>query len=69
MTGISWKADSSGFYYSRYPLAEDGSGDDGKAVALYFHRLGDDVGVVPLAEGLQEHGVGLGRNVLQIVDS
>ncbi|MDZ7645444.1 MAG: prolyl oligopeptidase family serine peptidase [Woeseiaceae bacterium] len=42
-TGLSWAADGSGFYYSRYPAP----GEDRKFQALnrdqavYFHRLGD----------------------------
>ncbi|GAB2875637.1 prolyl oligopeptidase family protein [Microbulbifer echini] len=46
LTGIkfsaaSWAPDESGFYYSRYPFNKDGSADDTKQVAVYFHRLGD----------------------------
>jgi len=41
-TGLSWAADGSGFYYSRYP--ETGKGDRFQALninqAVYFHRLG-----------------------------
>ncbi|WP_444915228.1 prolyl oligopeptidase family serine peptidase [Microbulbifer sp. TRSA007] len=46
LTGIkfsdaSWAPDESGFYYSRYPFNRDGTADDSKQVAVYFHRLGD----------------------------
>ncbi len=41
-TGISWAADESGFYYSRYPLDGQGRGDGQKAVSVYFHALGTD---------------------------
>ena len=40
-TGASWSKDGAGFYYSRYPQAEDGNGDDSQSVAIYYHRLGD----------------------------
>jgi len=39
-TDLSWTRDSSGVYYSRYPEAADGSGDDTKPVQVYFHALG-----------------------------
>ncbi|HZW08874.1 MAG TPA: prolyl oligopeptidase family serine peptidase [Phycisphaerales bacterium] len=39
-TGISWDRDSSGFYYSRYPLGEDGKPDDQKSLIVYHHALG-----------------------------
>ena len=41
-TSISWLPDESGFFYSRYPLDEQGRGDDQKAVSVYFHVLGTD---------------------------
>ena len=41
-TGVSWTPDESGFYYSRYPVDEQGKGDDKKAVSVYFHALGTD---------------------------
>ena len=41
-TGVSWTPDESGFYYSRYPLDAQGSGDGQKAVSVYFHALGTD---------------------------
>ncbi|HEY7929972.1 MAG TPA: hypothetical protein VID71_08170, partial [Steroidobacteraceae bacterium] len=39
-TTVSWARDGSGFYYSRYPLGADGSGDDQRQAVVYFHRLG-----------------------------
>ncbi|MGH8255041.1 MAG: prolyl oligopeptidase family serine peptidase [Steroidobacteraceae bacterium] len=40
-TTVSWARDGSGFYYSRYPLRADGSGDDQRQAAVYFHLLGE----------------------------
>jgi prolyl oligopeptidase len=40
-TSVSWARDGSGFYYSRYPNAADGSGDDQRQAMIYFHKLGD----------------------------
>jgi len=41
-TGLSWAADGSGFYYSRYPAtsAEDKYQSLNKNMTVYFHRLG-----------------------------
>ncbi len=41
-SGASWKRDSSGFFYSRYPEPEQGAAFTGKNTnhAIYFHRLG-----------------------------
>ena len=53
-TGVSWSRDSSGFYYSRYPLNANGKADDSKAVSIHFHEVGtsqaDDVLVYALPE-------------------
>ena len=38
-TSIAWAKDARGFYYSRYPALPDGSGDAGKPVSVWFHRL------------------------------
>ena len=43
---VSWARDSSGVYYSRYPLkkdqaADDSRGDDSGRPDVYFHKLGD----------------------------
>lgn len=40
-SGVSWDRDSSGFYYSRYPLAADGSDDDQASLIVYHHTLGE----------------------------
>ena len=40
-TQVSWDRDSSGLYYSRYPLGANGQGDPSQQVAIYRHRLGD----------------------------
>jgi prolyl oligopeptidase len=37
---VAWTADSQGFYYARYPVRADGSGDDSKQTSVYYHRLG-----------------------------
>lgn len=39
-TGVSWSRDSSGFFYSRYPLNETGAADDSKPVGIYYHAIG-----------------------------
>ncbi len=41
---LSWAADGSGVYYSRYPARADDSsrGDDQGQPAVYFHRLGSN---------------------------
>lgn len=40
--GVSWRKDNSGFYYSRFPDAQDGTElkDQSFFQKLYFHRLG-----------------------------
>ena len=39
-SGVSWSPDSAGFYYSRYPVGDDGEADDSRQVSVYYHRLG-----------------------------
>ncbi len=39
-SGVSWDRDSSGFYYSRYPIGADGNADDQQSVSIYHHQLG-----------------------------
>lgn len=39
-SNVSWLANESGFYYSRYPDTPAGEPDDRQPVAIYFHRLG-----------------------------
>lgn len=41
-SSVSWERDSSGFYYSRYPLGESGEADDQKALIVYHHELGTE---------------------------
>lgn len=43
-SGATWKRDSSGFFYSRYPQPEAGTAFTGKNTnhAIYFHRIGTD---------------------------
>ena len=40
-TEVSWERDSSAFFYSRYPLRADGSGDDSKQISVYRHAIGE----------------------------
>lgn len=39
-TNLAWLPDESGFFYSRYPLGDDGRADDQQTVQIYFHLLG-----------------------------
>lgn len=39
-TSVSWLPDSSGFFYSRYPLNAQDEADDSKEISVYFHALG-----------------------------
>jgi prolyl oligopeptidase len=40
-SGVSWTADSSGFFYSRYPQsATPGAYDDTRQVSIWFHAVG-----------------------------
>jgi prolyl oligopeptidase len=40
---IAWKADSSGFYYTRYPQGNERPADDANFYQqVYFHKLGSD---------------------------
>lgn len=39
-TDVSWSRDSSGFYYSRYPIGGNGKADDGRPVSVYYHAIG-----------------------------
>lgn len=41
-TEASWARDSRGFYYSRYPRAEQWQWDDRRQASLYYHALGTD---------------------------
>ena len=54
-SSVSWTPDSSGFYYSRYPMGDDGQADDSQPVSVYFHRVGtpqsDDPHVYTVDDG------------------
>ncbi len=47
-SGVSWDRDSTGFYYSRYPLTADGRDDDQASLIVYHHTLGDSQEQDPL---------------------
>lgn len=46
-SGVAWDRDSSGFYYSRYPIRYDGEPDDQASLILYHHTLGQPQAVDP----------------------
>ena len=54
-TGLSWTADGSGFYYSRYPEAEDRFRAVNKNQAVYFHRVGQPQAADQLVHSDAEH--------------
>lgn len=54
-TGVSWDRDSSGFYYTRYPLDAAGQGDDSKQGILYHHRIGDPQSTDRLVYAVTDH--------------
>jgi prolyl oligopeptidase len=54
-TTVSWTLDGTGFYYSRYPPRPDGSGDDQRQPAIYFHRLGRAQADDPLIYAVTDH--------------
>lgn len=39
-SGVSWSRDSSGFFYSRYPMGAHGTADDSKPVGIHYHTIG-----------------------------
>lgn len=39
-SGVSWSRDSSGFFYSRYPMGAHGTADDSKPVSIHYHTIG-----------------------------
>ncbi|HEX7047159.1 MAG TPA: prolyl oligopeptidase family serine peptidase [Gammaproteobacteria bacterium] len=36
---VAWSHDSSGFYYTRYPVGDDGTANGRAPASLYYHRL------------------------------
>jgi prolyl oligopeptidase len=57
---VSWARDSSGVYYSRYPLkagqpADDSRGDDAGRPDIYFHRLTDEQSTDRLVYQVTDH--------------
>lgn len=54
-TGVSWARDGSGFYYSRYPQRADGSYDDARQVAIWYHALGTAQGADRLIYAITDH--------------
>jgi prolyl oligopeptidase len=54
-TSVSWARDGSGFYYSRYPLRPDGSGDDQRQAAIWFHRVGSPQSADRLVYAVTDH--------------
>lgn len=39
-TGLAWKDDESGFYYSRHPVGPDERGDGSRPARVHFHAVG-----------------------------
>jgi prolyl oligopeptidase len=54
-TGVSWTPDGDSFYYSRYPVGDDGEGDDKKAVRVYRHVVGTPQADDELIYEIPEH--------------
>jgi prolyl oligopeptidase len=54
-TEVSWARDSSGFFYSRYPVGAGGAGDDQKQPVIRFHRLGTMPTDDPLVYAVTDH--------------
>lgn len=54
-TTVSWDRDSTGFYYTRYPLDAAGRGDDSKQAILYHHRIGDPQSADRLSYAVNDH--------------
>jgi prolyl oligopeptidase len=57
---VSWARDSSGVYYSRYPLkanqaADDARGDDAGRPDVYFHKLGEEQSADRLVFRITDH--------------
>jgi prolyl oligopeptidase len=54
-TTVSWDRDSSGFFYTRYPLDAAGQGDDSKQGILYHHRIGEPQSTDRLVYAVTDH--------------
>jgi prolyl oligopeptidase len=54
-TEVSWAADDSGFYYSRYPAANGNHGNDKAGVVIYHHRLRDEQSLDTLVYAVKDH--------------
>ena len=57
---VSWARDSSGVYYSKYPLkknqaADDPRGDDSGRPDIYFHKLDDEQSADKLVYAVTDH--------------
>ncbi len=74
-SSVAWTPDAAGFYYSRYPLGEDGEADDSRPVAVYHHRIGtpqsEDLLIYTIDDGSDHDPYGLvtddGRYLIFIV--
>jgi prolyl oligopeptidase len=55
-TPVSWAADGSGFYYSRYPARDAVRGDDTKQVSVWFHGRGTAQADDRLVYAVEDHG-------------
>jgi prolyl oligopeptidase len=67
-SGLSWAADGSGFFYSRFPAPAEGATFQSANLnqAVYFHRIGDDQSADALVYATPDHP---GRNhVAQVTD-
>lgn len=54
-TEVAWDRDSSGLYYSRYPLGADGRGNGSRQVAIHHHRLGQEQAQDTLIYAVADH--------------
>lgn len=52
---VAWTADSSSVYYARFPVKDDGQGDDTRQREIYWHKLGEDVASDPLIFKVTDH--------------
>ncbi len=52
---VAWAPGNEGFYYSRYPAAEQGGYDDSRQVAIYYHQLGQPQSADALVYEVTDH--------------